>query len=92
MSAGPVPGVPDAPLGAEPGSPRRVPLVRPDNLGDVLLTQPTFRDVRRGLPGACLVLLAGLAGGEEGRRTVHRRFDPERFAADWEGLSGRPAR
>ena len=45
----------------------RVLLVRLDNLGDVLLTTPAFRAVRRSLPGAHLALLAGPAGREVGR-------------------------
>jgi ADP-heptose:LPS heptosyltransferase len=42
-------------------------LVRLDNLGDVLLTTPAFRAVRRGLPGAHLALMAGPSGCEVGR-------------------------
>ena len=41
---------------------RRLVLVRLDNLGDVLLTTPAFRAVRRALPEAHLALLAGPAG------------------------------
>ena len=52
--------------GVEPGSLRRVLLVRLDNLGDALLTTPAFRAVRRGLPGAHLALMAGPAGCEVG--------------------------
>jgi ADP-heptose:LPS heptosyltransferase len=46
---------------------RRVLLIRLDNLGDVLLTTPAFRAVRRSLPEAHLALLAGPAGCEVGR-------------------------
>ena len=46
---------------------RRVLLVRLDNLGDVLLTTPAFRAVRRALPDACLALMAGPAGCAVGR-------------------------
>ena len=45
---------------------RRILLVRLDNLGDVLLTTPAFRAVRRALPEAHLALLAGPAGCEIG--------------------------
>jgi ADP-heptose:LPS heptosyltransferase len=55
------------PLGVEPGALRRVLLVRLDNLGDVLLTTPALRAVRRGLPGAHLTLMAGPSGVEVGR-------------------------
>jgi ADP-heptose:LPS heptosyltransferase len=51
----------------EPETLRRVLLVRLDNLGDVLLTTPAFRAVRRALPEAHLALLAGPAGCEIGR-------------------------
>lgn len=57
----------DGPLGVGQESLRRVLLVRLDNMGDVLLTTPAFRAVRRGLPGAHLALLAGPAGCEVGR-------------------------
>jgi ADP-heptose:LPS heptosyltransferase len=50
--------------GMESESLRRVLLVRLDNLGDVLLTTPAFRTVRRTLPEAHLALLAGPAGCE----------------------------
>src|SRR5918996_819129 len=50
----------------EPATLRRVLLVRLDNLGDVLLTTPAFRAVRRALPEAHLALLAGPAGLEAG--------------------------
>ena len=46
---------------------RRVLLVRLDNMGDVLLTTPAFRAVRRALPDAHLTLMAGPAGREVGR-------------------------
>ncbi len=46
---------------------RRVLLVRLDNMGDVLLTTPAFRAVRRALPGAHLALMAGPAGCAVGR-------------------------
>ena len=46
---------------------RRVLLVRLDNMGDVLLTTPAFRAVRRALPDTCLTLMAGPAGNEVGR-------------------------
>ncbi len=46
---------------------RRVLLVRLDNLGDVLLTTPAFRAVRRALPEAVLALLASPSGCEVGR-------------------------
>jgi len=52
--------------GVDPGALERVLLVRLDNIGDVLLTTPAFRAVRRGLPGAHLALLAGPAGCEVG--------------------------
>ena len=51
----------------EPETLRRVLLVRLDNLGDVLLTTPAFRAVRRALPEAHLALLSGPAGCEIGR-------------------------
>jgi ADP-heptose:LPS heptosyltransferase len=51
----------------EPEALRRVLLVRLDNLGDVLLTTPAFRAIRRTLPWAHLALLAGSAGCEVGR-------------------------
>lgn len=51
----------------EPEALRRVLLVRLDNIGDVLLTTPAFRAVRRGLPGAHLTLMAGPSGCEVGR-------------------------
>lgn len=51
----------------EPETLQRVLLVRLDNLGDVLLTTPAFRAVRRALPEAHLALLAGPAGCEIGR-------------------------
>jgi ADP-heptose:LPS heptosyltransferase len=41
---------------------RRVLVVRLDNLGDVLLTGPTFRALRHALPDAELVLLASPGG------------------------------
>ncbi|WP_207955967.1 glycosyltransferase family 9 protein [Rubrobacter marinus] len=41
---------------------RRVLLVRLDNMGDVLLTTPAFRAIRRALPGAHLALMAGRRG------------------------------
>jgi ADP-heptose:LPS heptosyltransferase len=46
---------------------RRVLLVRLDNLGDVLVTSPAFRAVRRALPAAHLALLASPAGAQAGR-------------------------
>jgi len=52
--------------GVEPEALRHVLLVRLDNLGDVLLTTPAFRAVRRALPGVHLALLAGPAGCEVG--------------------------
>jgi ADP-heptose:LPS heptosyltransferase len=51
----------------EPETLQRILLVRLDNLGDVLLTTPAFRAVRRALPRAHLTLLAGTAGCEIGR-------------------------
>ncbi len=48
--------------GVGSGALRRVLLVRLDNLGDVLLTTPAFRAIRRALPEAHLTLLAGPAG------------------------------
>ncbi len=42
-------------------------LVRLDNLGDVLVTTPAFRAVRRALPEAHLALLASPAGAQAGR-------------------------
>jgi ADP-heptose:LPS heptosyltransferase len=50
----------------DPKTLERVLLVRLDNLGDVLLTTPAFRAVRRALPWAHLALLAGPAGREVG--------------------------
>lgn len=46
---------------------RRILLVRLDNLGDVLVTTPAFRAVRRALPDAHLVLLASPAGAQAAR-------------------------
>ena len=51
----------------EPADLRRVLLVRLDNIGDVLLTTPAFRAVRRALPDAYLALMAGPAGCAVGR-------------------------
>ncbi|MDQ3854937.1 MAG: glycosyltransferase family 9 protein, partial [Chloroflexota bacterium] len=48
-------------------SARRVLIVRLDNLGDVLLTTPAIRAVRRALPGAGLTLLASPVGAQAGR-------------------------
>lgn len=42
---------------------RRVLLVRPDNLGDVLMTTPAFAAVRESLPGSRLSLLAAPSAG-----------------------------
>ena len=53
--------------GVEPETLQRILLVRLDNLGDVLLTTPAFRAVRRALPQAHLSLLAGPAGCKVGR-------------------------
>ena len=53
--------------GVEPEILRRILLIRLDNLGDVLLTTPAFRAVRRALPEAHLTLLAGRAGCEIGQ-------------------------
>jgi ADP-heptose:LPS heptosyltransferase len=53
--------------GVEPKTLQRILLVRLDNLGDVLLTTPAFRAVRRALPEAHLSLLSGAAGCEIGR-------------------------
>ena len=53
--------------GVEPETLQRILLVRLDNLGDVLLTTPAFRAVRRALPAAHLSLLAGPAGCKVGR-------------------------
>lgn len=50
-----------------PAKLRRVLLVRLDNMGDVLLTTPAFRAVRRALPDASLALMAGPAGCAVGR-------------------------
>ena len=50
-----------------PADLRRVLLVRLDNMGDVLLTTPAFRAVRRALPDAHLALMAGPAGCAVGR-------------------------
>lgn len=51
----------------EPETLRRVLLIRLDNLGDVLLTTPAFRAVRRALSGTHVALLAGPAGCEIGQ-------------------------
>ena len=51
---------------AEPKALRRILLVRLDNVGDVLLTTPAFRSVRKALPDSYLALLAGPAGCEVG--------------------------
>lgn len=52
--------------GVAPETLQRVLLVRLDNLGDVLLTTPAFRAVRRAFPKAHLSLLSGPAGCEAG--------------------------
>jgi ADP-heptose:LPS heptosyltransferase len=43
---------------------RKILLVRLDNLGDVLLTTPAFRAVKRALPGVSLTLLASPVGAQ----------------------------
>ena len=52
---------------ARPENLRRVLLVRLDNMGDVLLSTPAFRAVRRALPDAHIALMAGPAGCAVGR-------------------------
>lgn len=46
---------------------RRVLAVRLDNLGDVLLTTPALRAIKRSLPRATLALLASPVGAQAGR-------------------------
>lgn len=46
---------------------RRLLAVRLDNLGDVLVTTPAIRAIRRALPAAHLALLASPAGAQAGR-------------------------
>ncbi len=47
------------PRPATSSPPRRVLLVRPDHLGDMLFATPAFQQLRAGLPNARLTLLAG---------------------------------
>lgn len=61
---------------------RRVLVIRLDNLGDVLLTTPAIRALRRSLPAASLTLLASEVGAQVGR------LDPDLddvvvYAAPW---------
>lgn len=46
---------------------RRILAVRLDNLGDVLVTTPALRAIKRSLPGARLDLLASRVGAQAGR-------------------------
>jgi ADP-heptose:LPS heptosyltransferase len=46
---------------------RRILVVRLDNLGDVLVTTPAIRALRRSLPQASLTLLASAVGAQAGR-------------------------
>ena len=46
---------------------RRVLVVRLDNLGDVLVTTPAIRALRRALPAAHIALLAGPAAAQAGK-------------------------
>ena len=55
------------PSAAPAGRPRRVLLVRPDHVGDVLLTSPAVAAVRRALPQAHLTYLVGPWGAEVAR-------------------------
>lgn len=52
------------------GPPRRLLLIRPDHLGDVLLTSPAVRLLREALPAAHLALMVGPWSVEVARRTV----------------------
>lgn len=54
-----------------PAKPERILLIRPDHLGDLLLTTPALRQLRSSLPAAHIALLVGpwnaaAAGGLEG--------------------------
>src|SRR4051812_767334 len=40
----------------------RILVIRPDNIGDVILTGPLFRNLRRRIPNATLGLMASRAG------------------------------
>lgn len=49
-------------------APRRVVVIRPDHLGDVVLSGPTVARLRRGWPAAEIALLVGPWGAEAARR------------------------
>lgn len=46
------------------GGVRRVLVIRPDNIGDVVMTGPALRVLRRALPGAEIALMASPAGSQ----------------------------
>ena len=74
---------PDALAGAE-----RVLVVRPDNLGDVVLTAPLFRALHEHLPNAELTLLAS-PGGALAAPLVPFIDRVETVRAIWQDLGGR---
>jgi ADP-heptose:LPS heptosyltransferase len=74
---------PDALAGAE-----RVLVVRPDNLGDVVLTAPLFRALHEHLPNAELTLLAS-PGGALAAPLVPWIDRLETVRAVWQDLGGR---
>src|SRR5438045_6120632 len=74
---------PDALAGAE-----RVLVVRPDNLGDVLLTAPVFRALHEHLPSCELTLLAS-PGGAMAAQLVPFIDRVETVRAIWQDLGGR---
>ncbi|HKF84270.1 MAG TPA: glycosyltransferase family 9 protein [Candidatus Limnocylindrales bacterium] len=78
--------------GHPPGSPlagsRRVLVVRLDNLGDVLLTGPTFRALRAAVPDAELVLL-GSPGGSAAASLLPWVDRVETLRAVWQDAQSR---
>lgn len=88
--------------GSEPGqipaewrASRRILAIRLDNLGDVLVTSPAIRAIKRGIPAASITLLASPAGAQAGR--LHPDLDEvvvyqAPWMDPWQRLDQNPAR
>jgi heptosyltransferase-2/heptosyltransferase-3 len=77
--------------GGQPASPRleRLLLIRPDHLGDVLLTTPALAALRQALPAARLTLLVGPWAEQVARRGA---AVDEVLCLDFPGFTRRPKR
>lgn len=79
-------------LGTAPvRQPRRVLVVQLAKIGDMLCSTPVFREIRRGLPGVELVVLASPATADLVRLNPHVSRVEVANAADFKGLRGRVA-